>query len=54
MTVYYEPDDPGNSVLEPGVSGGSYIVLSVGLIFVVVALVSAPLVFIFRKNIETD
>jgi hypothetical protein len=30
VTVYYEPERPTNAVLEPGVSAGSYIVITIG------------------------
>ena len=50
VTVYHHPEDPNQSVLEPGVSAGSYIVLGVGLIFVVVALIAAPLTFFFGNR----
>jgi Protein of unknown function (DUF3592) len=38
VTVYYDPGKPGRSVLEPGVSAGSFIVLGIGVFFVVIAL----------------
>jgi hypothetical protein len=37
-------------VLEPGVSGGSYIVLGIGVLFVVIALITAPLTFFMRNR----
>ena len=53
VTVYHHPEQHDQSVLEPGVSGGSYIVLGIGLIFVVVALIAAPLTF-FLGNRGSD
>ena len=50
VTVYHHPEQHDQSVLEPGVSAGSYIVLGIGLIFVVVALIAAPLTFFFANR----
>lgn len=50
VTVYYNPDQPDRSVLEPGVSAGSYIVLAIGLLFVVVSLVAALFSFFRSKG----
>ena len=50
VTVYYDPEEPGRSVLEPGVSGGSYIVLGVGLLFVVLSLILGPLAWFFGDH----
>ncbi len=33
VTVYYNPDNPDESVLEPGVSAGSYMILGMGILF---------------------
>ena len=40
--VYHDPADPGESVLEPGVSGGSYLVLGIGLLLVAISLATLP------------
>jgi hypothetical protein len=43
VEVYYEPANPSNAVLEPGLSAGSYIVLGIGLLFICIAGLTAPL-----------
>jgi len=50
VAVYYDPGQPGRSVLEPGVSAGSYIVLGIGVLFVVISMIITPLTVIFRNR----
>lgn len=38
VLVYYDPADPERSVLEPGVTAGSYIILGTGGLFVVITV----------------
>lgn len=37
VTVFYDPNDAGHSVLEAGTSGGSWLGIGIGIVFVVVA-----------------
>lgn len=50
VAVYYDPDELETAVLEPGVSGGSYIVLSIGAIFVLLSLVLAPIMVFMQMR----
>lgn len=50
IVVYYDPESPENAVLEPGVSSGSYIVLSFGILLVLISLANGPLSFFFRNK----
>jgi hypothetical protein len=50
VTVYYDPERPDRSVLEPGVSAGSYIVLGIGVFFILITLVTIPISFFFRNR----
>jgi hypothetical protein len=49
VTVYFDPESPARSVLEPGVSGGSYLVLGIGLFFIVLSLVLTP-ISLFKRS----
>ncbi len=48
VQVYYDPDAPGRSVLEPGASARSYFVLVTGLGFILLVLVLGPVMFYFE------
>jgi hypothetical protein len=50
VTVYYDPENPDRSVLEPGVSAGSYIVLGIGVLFILISLIIGPVSFFMRNK----
>jgi len=50
VTVYYDPEKPDRSVLEPGVTAGSYIVIGIGVFFILITLVTVPLAFFLRNR----
>jgi hypothetical protein len=49
VTVYYDPNKPGSSVLEPGVSAGSYIVIGIGVFFILITMVSVSISYFARQ-----
>lgn len=50
VTVYYDPEKPDKSVLEPGVSAGSYIVIGIGVFFILITLITVPVTFFLRNR----
>lgn len=50
VTVYYDPEKPERSVLEPGVSAGSYIVIGIGVFFILITLILIPISFFARNR----
>jgi len=48
VAVYYDPSDPGTAVLEPGVTWSSYMILGIGLSFVLISLAVGGIGFFKR------
>lgn len=49
VTVYYDPNDAGTAVLEPGVTWSSYFVLGMGLSFTCFPLLFLPFMLLRRR-----
>ena len=54
VTVYYDPEKPDRSVLEPGVSAGSYIVIGIGVFFILITLVSVSASYFLGNKAKRD
>jgi len=50
VTVYYDSEKPDRSVLEPGVSAGSYIVIGIGVFFILLTLAIVPITYFLRNR----
>ena len=50
VTVYYDPEKPDRSVLEPGVTAGSYIVIGIGIFFILITAVASGISFFVRNK----
>ena len=50
VIVYYDSEKPDRSVLEPGVSAGSYIVIGIGVFFILITMVVTTISFFARNR----
>jgi hypothetical protein len=50
VTVYYDPEKHDRSVLEPGVSAGSFIVIGIGVFFILLTIIITPISFFLRNR----
>jgi hypothetical protein len=50
VSVSYDPAAPDKSVLEPGITSGSYIVIGMGVLFLVISLMMVPVALILHKR----
>jgi hypothetical protein len=57
VEVYVDPENPTESVLEPGLSIGSYFLPGMGLLFTLISLILyavLPLMFRNQDSVERD
>jgi hypothetical protein len=57
VTVYVDPEDPSQSVLQPGVRGGTYFLPGMGLLFTLIGLILyavLPRMFRNQDSVERD